>query len=135
MPRSPSSPSRSSWRPFSSVSVAKPSVSSVVPYTAPPPPTVVAPPMAAAPSFGQTLKEGFAFGTGSAFAHRIFGSGGGVAAPVAAAGAPELPKGTCKEYANYKTVLDECLERENYTSNCMYQIKQYHSCLNTRGGI
>ena len=39
-------------------------------------------PTPSAPSFGQTLKEGFAFGTGSAIAHRIFNPFTTAAVPV-----------------------------------------------------
>ena len=35
------------------------------------------------PSFGQTLKEGFAFGIGNAIAHRLFGSTANAVHPIA----------------------------------------------------
>ncbi len=63
MPRSNSSKSSSTTKPSSPVVLRNP-YSSVANTT----PSVTVP----TPTFGQTLKEGFAFGTGSALAHRFF---------------------------------------------------------------
>ena len=62
------------------------------------------------PTFGQTLKEGFAFGTGSAIAHRVVGAifGPLTAAPVA----PAPPR------VSEKTPYEQCLA-EHYDSDPM----------------
>jgi hypothetical protein len=47
-----------------------PSITPSIPASRPSPQTSLIPPVT--PTLGQTLKEGLAFGTGSAIAHRIF---------------------------------------------------------------
>jgi hypothetical protein len=61
MPRSQTSNSKPNLPALKHPHIVNP-MSSVAAYTPP-----------AAPTFGQVVKEGFAFGTGSAIAHRIFG--------------------------------------------------------------
>lgn len=56
--------------PRTSSSSQKKQGSSVAPFQNPL--SSIGHPTPSPPSFGQTLKEGFAFGTGSAIAHRIF---------------------------------------------------------------
>uniref|UniRef100_A0A6C0DBP4 CHCH domain-containing protein n=1 Tax=viral metagenome TaxID=1070528 RepID=A0A6C0DBP4_9ZZZZ len=83
-----------------------------VPFSSPVP--------APAPSFGQTLKEGFAFGTGSAIAHRVvgaifgpvFGSGSGSGSGSSSgSGSTPTPQATLTPQAtqSYPTAYEQCL--------------------------
>jgi hypothetical protein len=87
----------------------------------PPPMPMPVPTSVSTPTFGQTLKEGFAFGTGSAIAHRVVGAifGPLTAAPSAApAAAPRVSE---------KTPYEQCLA-EHYDSDplgfCAHLLKR-----------
>ena len=72
------------------------------------------------PTFGQTLKEGFAFGTGSAIAHRVVGAifGPLTAAATATPAAPRVSE---------KTPYEQCLA-EHYDNDplgfCAHLLKR-----------
>ena len=72
------------------------------------------------PTFGQTLKEGFAFGTGSAIAHRVVGA---IFGPLTAAATatPATPR------VSEKTPYEQCLA-EHYDSDplgfCAHLLKR-----------
>jgi hypothetical protein len=72
-----------------------------------------------APTFGQTLKEGFAFGTGSAIAHRVVGAIFGPRTENAPATAPATPAKA--------TPYEQCLA-EHYDSDplgfCAHLLKR-----------
>ncbi len=85
--------------------------SSVVQHTLPEPPT-----------FGQTLKQGLAFGTGSAIAHRIFNP-----FPQVIQASPEQKK----EFSCYKELIafENCMKTKTSDDYCGVEQMSYTQCL------
>lgn len=143
-----SSPSRSSYGNFgrtsssfgrgsnsssnsSSYSRSKPSYT---PTPAPPPSPVYSPSTPSTitveqnrPTFGQTLKEGFGFGMGSAIAHRIFG--GSTTHTVNHVQTPETPL-TCneKKCSQEKNLYFDCT-KNNDGYSCESKFESFKKCL------
>lgn len=101
MPRSQSSKSKSS------LSVPN---SSIAPYTPHP-----------LPSFGQTMKEGFAFGTGSAIAHRMFGTAANMIVPSVTTS--EIP---CN---NERLAFETCMKTKSADDFCGNEQTAYSHCI------
>ncbi len=109
MPRSSSSkPSHSTVKSSAPVVYTPPS-SSITSLTPP------------APTFGQTLKEGLAFGTGSALAHRFINS-----YPTAAAAAPGVTKKPCEAE---QIAFETCLKTQSMDTFCGNEQLAYTSCI------
>ena len=82
-----------------------------------------------APTFGQTLKEGFAFGTGSAIAHRVVGAifGPMTATATTPVTATAATAATATPPVSEKTPYEQCLA-EHYDSDplgfCAHLLKR-----------
>jgi hypothetical protein len=113
MPRSSSSkPSHSSVKSSAPVVYSPPS-SSITSLTPP------------APTFGQTLKEGFAFGTGSALAHRFFNP-----FPTATASTtPGITPQTKKPCEAEQIAFETCLKTQSMDTFCGNEQLAYTSCI------
>jgi hypothetical protein len=86
-------------------------MSSVGAYTPPP------------PSFGQVVKEGFAFGTGSAIAHRIFGAATNAILPSSSS---TTPGALCdKERLAFET----CMKTKSADDFCGSEQTAYTQCI------
>lgn len=76
------------------------------------------------PTFGQTLKEGFAFGTGSAIAHRVVGA---IFGPLTAAATATPATPATAPRVSEKTPYEQCLA-EHYDSDplgfCAHLLKR-----------
>lgn len=94
-------------------------------------------PTAAAPSFGQTIKEGFGLGIGVSVADRLVGSFFGPrkvemvgAAPVIAP--TTVPLQPCREQ---ESTLNSCLQKTKEGGfGCMSEVQAYQDCLQRING-
>lgn len=117
MPRSQSS-SSSSRKSFSSTP-SRPVVHSA--------PTSLAPmPTSAAPSFGQTLKEGLAFGSGQAIAHRLVGSIFGGSSNQSSNSSQPTPKPLCD---NERIAFEVCMKTKSQDDYCGHEQIAYAQCV------
>lgn len=91
----------------------------------------------AAPSFGQTIKEGFGVGIGVSIADRLVGSVLGprkveVAAAPAAPVAVTAPLQPCREQ---ESLLNSCLQKTKEGGfGCMTEVQAYQDCLQKFNG-
>ena len=83
-------------------------------------------PIPSLPSFGQTLKEGFAFGTGSAIAHRIFN-------PLQVASAPVEKKieSPCEKE---RYAFETCMKTKSSDDFCGNEQMSYTQCIRLSKG-
>ena len=120
MPRSSSSTSRpTSHR--SVPSVPRAPQSTVAQYTPP-----------SQPSFGQTLKEGFALGTGSAIAHRVIGSIFGAPTVNLAAPTEKKIESPCEKE---RSAFESCMKFKSAEDFCGNEQVGYVQCLRVSRGL
>lgn len=82
------------------------------------------------PSFGQTLKEGFALGTGSAIAHRVVSSVFGAPTVNVQSSSQNLPQPCEKERLAFET----CMKTKSADDFCGEQQMGYTQCLRIARG-
>lgn len=104
-------------------------------------PTPVSPPYApvapssprlpVASSFGQTMKEGFGFGVGSAIAHRVVGSLLAPAVPIASAAPLPTPVQTLPSYScdTERSAFERCMKTQAMESFCGQEQIAYTECI------
>jgi hypothetical protein len=111
MPRTSSTPSRSTHSKSLTVPRAAQSTPQYIPST---------------PSFGQTLKEGFALGTGSAIAHRVVSSVLG--APTVTMNSPSEKKieSPCEKE---RVAFESCMKFKSADDFCGNEQLGYTACL------
>ena len=80
---------------------------------------------ASQPTFGQTLKEGLAFGTGSALAHRFFNPFPTSIAPTQTAVQQKL-KGPCE---SERIAFENCLKTKSGEDFCGNEQLSYTECI------
>ena len=75
------------------------------------------------PTLGQSLKQGFGFGAGSAIAHRIFGMAPTIIAPAPSQSEVKLP---CDKE---RTAFENCMKTKSSDDFCGEQQIAYTHCL------
>lgn len=81
-----------------------------------------------APSFGQTMKEGFALGTGSAIAHRVVSYVFG--APTVTMQTPQGPPNPCEKE---RQAFENCMKTQSMDTFCGQEQLAYTSCIRVSG--
>lgn len=104
---------------------SKPSTYAPVPFQNPM--SSVGHPVPSAPTFGQTLKEGFALGTGSAIAHRMISSVFG--APTVNVQTPSSSQAVQQPCEKERTAFENCMKTKSTDDFCGEQQLSYTQCL------
>lgn len=112
MPRSSHPQTKSRPSPYAPVPIRNP-ISNVAPLPS------------SAPTFGQTLKEGFALGTGSAIAHRVVASVFG-APTVNVQSSSQAVQQPCEKE---RTAFENCMKTKSTDDFCGEQQLTYTQCL------
>jgi hypothetical protein len=83
--------------------------------------------MPTAPTFGQTLKEGLAFGTGSALAHRFFNP---FPTTVSSAATPAASVPQSKKPCDSEQIaFESCLKTQSIDAFCGNEQLAYTNCI------
>lgn len=102
---------------------SKPSHKAPVPFQNPM--SSVGHPAPSTPTFGQTLKEGFALGTGSAIAHRVVSSVFG-APTINVQSSSQTVQQPCEKE---RTAFENCMKTKSTDDFCGEQQMSYTQCL------
>ena len=106
---------------------SKPSASAYAPVPFRNPMSSVAHPVPSAPTFGQTLKEGFALGTGSAIAHRMISSVFG--APTVNVQSSSSSQAVPEPCEKERTAFENCMKTKSTDDFCGEQQLSYTQCI------